>query len=58
MLRIIRELSSDLETQISDTTQTHLLFAASVDKFNRLAQVAINHGVDVEIVNGISRNEF
>jgi len=58
MLLIIRELSSDLETQISDTTQTHLLFAASIERFHRLAQVAIDNGVDVEIVNGISRNEF
>jgi hypothetical protein len=50
MLLIIRELTSDLESQISDTTQTHLLFTAAIERFNRLAQVAIDNGVDVEIV--------
>ncbi len=58
MLLIIKELSSDLDTQISDTTQTHLLFTTWVDRFNRLAQVAINNGVDVEIVDSIRHDQF
>lgn len=51
MLLIIRELSLDLDTQISDTTQT-------VDRFNHLTQIAIDNSVDVEIVNSIRRNHF
>ena len=58
MLLIIRELSLDLDTQISDTTQTHLLLTSWVDRFNHLAQIAIDNSIDVEIVNSIRRNQF
>ena len=58
MLLIINEFSLDLDTQMSDTTQTHLLLIALIDKFDPLAVVAINNGVDVELVNSIRRDNF